>query len=62
MRNMTESEMADVLEKLVLHRKLASQSGAPKFNIPKCMLENLLEEGFTIQEIFEIICVAERTI
>ena len=59
---MSESEMLDVLEKLVLHKKLANQSGALKFNISNCMLENLLQEGFTIQEIFEIICVAERTI
>ena len=43
-------------------KKLPSQSGAPKFNIPKDMLENLLEEGFTIKEISGIICVAERTI
>ena len=41
-------------------QKLLSQSGALKFNIPKYMLENLLEEGFTIKEISAIICVAER--
>ena len=39
---MSESEMVDVLEKLVLHKKLANQSGALKFNISNCMLENLL--------------------
>ena len=39
--------------------KLASQSEAPKFNIPKHMLENLLEEAFKIKEISVIICVAE---
>ena len=43
-------------------QKLSSQSGAPKFNIPKYMLENLLEEGFSIRKISGIICVAERTI
>ena len=43
-------------------QKLQSQSGAPKFTIPKYMLENLFEEGFTIKEISGIICLAERTI
>ena len=41
-------------------QKLPSQSGAPKFNIPKYMLENLLEEGFTIKEISGIICVQKE--
>ena len=43
-------------------QKFPSQYGALKFNIPKYMLENLLEEGFTIKEISAIICVAKRTI
>ena len=43
-------------------QKLPSQYGALKFNIPKSILENLLEEGFTAKEIPAIICVAERTI
>ena len=43
-------------------QKLPSQSGALKYNIPKYMLENFLEEGFTIKEISAIICEAERTI
>ena len=42
-----------------LHKKLPSQSGALKFNIPQYMLENLLAEGFTIKEISAIICVAD---
>ena len=37
------------------------QSEAPSFNIPKYMLENLLEEGFKIKEIPVIICLAKRT-
>ena len=43
-------------------QKLSSQSGAPKFNIPNYMLENLLEEGFSIKKISGTICVAGRTI
>ena len=43
-------------------QKLPSQTGALNFNIPKYMLENLLKEGFTIEEISAIICVAERTV
>ena len=43
-------------------QKLPSQSRALKFIIPKYMLENFLEEGFTVKEISGIICVAERTI
>ena len=43
-------------------QKLPSQSGALKFNIPKYMLENLLEEGFTIKETSAIVCVAGRTL
>ena len=41
---------------------MSSQSKAPKFNMPKIMLENVLEEGFKINEISVIICLAERTI
>ena len=43
-------------------QKLPSQYGALKFNIPKYIFENLLEDGFIIKEISAIICVAERTI
>ena len=43
-------------------QKLPSQSGALKFNIPKYMLENLLEEGFTIKETSAIVCVAGRAL
>ena len=43
-------------------QKLSSQYGALKFKIPKYILENLLEDGFTIKETPVIICVAERTI
>ena len=37
-------------------------AGSPKFVIPKHLLENLMEEGFTIKEISRIISVSERTV
>lgn len=37
--------------------KMLNQFWAPKFSIPKYMLENLLEVGFTIKEISAIIYV-----
>ena len=35
--------------------------GAPEFSIPKSLLEDHLEEGFTIEEIFCMLSVCERT-
>ena len=43
-------------------KKIQASCGAPSFSIPKCVLENLLEEGFTISEIATILSVSERTI
>ena len=43
-------------------KKFQAICGAPSFSIPKCVLENLLEEGFTISEIATILSVSERTI
>ena len=40
----------------------ACTSGAPKFMIPKQVLQNLLEEGCLIKEIGNILNVSERTI
>ena len=37
-------------------------NGAPKFDIPKLLLQNLIEEGFTVAEMSKIICVSERTL
>ena len=36
--------------------------GAPEFDIPKSVLEDHLEEGFTIEEISCMLSVSERTI
>ena len=43
-------------------RKVKATCGAPSFSIPKCVLENLLGEGFTIKEISTILSVSESTI
>ena len=43
-------------------KKIQANFGAPSFSIPKCVLENLLGEGFTISEIATILSVSERTI
>ena len=37
-------------------------NGAPKFAISKLLLQNLIEEGFTVAEMSKIICVSERTL
>ena len=37
-------------------------NGAPKFDIPKLSLQNLIEEGFTVAEMSKIICVSEKTL
>lgn len=39
-----------------------SQFGAPQFDIPKSVLEHLLEDGFKISEISKLLAVSERTI
>ena len=43
-------------------RKVKATCGATSFSIPKCVLENLLGEGFTIKEICTILSVSESTI
>ena len=43
-------------------RKVKATCGAPSFSIPKCVLESLLGEGFTIKEISTILFVSESTI
>ena len=43
-------------------RKVQANCGAPSFTIPKCVLENLLGEGFTIKEVSTILSVSESTI
>lgn len=42
--------------------KVVHNIGAPVFDIPKDLLENLLEEDFTIKEISLMLSVSERTI
>ena len=42
-------------------QKYAS-GGAPKFLIPKEVLENLFDDGCLISEVSNILCVSERTI
>ena len=37
-------------------------NGAPKFDRPKLLLQNLKEEGFAFAEMSKIICVSERTL
>lgn len=43
-------------------RKSQGTCGAPIFLIPKCVLENFLEEGFTIKEMSMILSVSESTV
>lgn len=43
-------------------RKLPGTCGAPTFFIPKCVLENFIEEGFTVGEISKLLAVSESTI
>ena len=43
-------------------KKIEGTCGAPIFFIPKSVLGNLLEEGFTIKEISTILAVSESTI
>ena len=42
--------------------KINERSGAHKFFIPQCVLENLLDDGFTIKQIANMISVSESTI
>ena len=42
--------------------KESSHWGAPKFVLPKQLLKDLLEEGFTIKEVARMLSVSERTI
>ena len=39
-----------------------SSCGAPKFQIPKSVLENLLNEGFSTNEISTLLCISESTV
>ena len=39
--------------------KVTSNCGAPKFEIPKNVLENLLDEGFSIKEIATLLTISE---
>lgn len=43
-------------------RKCQGSCGAPVFLIPKSVLQNLVEEGFTVREISTIMSVSESTI
>ena len=40
---------------------VTGEAGAPKFDIPKEILSNLLDEDFTIKEISRLLGVSERT-
>ena len=42
--------------------KLSSHCGAPKFFIPKSVLQSWLDEDFTIAEIAKLLCVSESTV
>ena len=42
--------------------KVSSCCGAPKFEIPKSVLENLLDEGFSINEISTLLSISESTV
>ena len=43
-------------------KKARNNGGAPKFIIPKKVLQNLIDDGCLISEISNILCVSERTI
>ena len=36
--------------------------GTNKFVIPKILIENLTDDGFSVKEMFNILCVSERTV
>ena len=42
--------------------KVSTNCGAPKFEIPKDVLENLLDEGFSINEISTLLSISESTV
>ena len=42
--------------------KINSSCGAPKFHIPRSVLENLLDEGFSVNEISTLLSVSESTV
>ena len=42
--------------------KVSSCCGAPKFQIPKSVLENQLDEGFSINEISTLLSISESTV
>ena len=42
--------------------KVSSSCGALKFQIPKSVLENLLDEGFSINEISTLLSISESTV
>ena len=43
-------------------KKVRASCGPPKFDIPRSVLENLLDEGFLIKEISTMLSVSESTI
>lgn len=42
--------------------KIRSNCGAPRFFIPKSVLESWLDEDFTIAEIARLLCISESTV
>ena len=36
--------------------------GTNKFAIPKILIENLIDDGFSVKEMSNILCVSERTV
>ena len=43
-------------------QRVNNECGSPKFNIPKCFIENALENNFKISEISKLLSVSERTV
>ena len=55
-----------IREKFAVYGRYCPQkvtgNGANKFITPKLLLQNLIEEGFTVAEMSKIFCVFERTL
>ena len=45
---------------IMLHKRRVHRMRAPEFDIPKSILEDLLEEGFTNEEIFCMLSVSRK--
>ena len=60
------NDVKNLREKCIFYGGFSPQkvagNGAPKFAIPKLLLENLIEEGFTAAEISKIVGVSDRTV